>query len=174
MLGMQRSKKNEALLKAPVSTDDWHEYSVAGLQFSSPFELNPFKLPTVAVNTNLETYMGQFIPPTVTILLQRRHLTPSDGTTLKNYTSQVLEIMKQKFPDTFQSTIQDGMTDGNSSVQISAHWQKQGMEVKDSVLLIFKRPYIWHIQVLIPGQIPNADDVAKKLFDSIKILPQTE
>ena len=163
------SQRNEASLAISVSTNHWQDYQLAGLQFSSPVPLKTFRAPNDAVNTNLETYMGQLLPTGLTVLLHRRHLTAGDNYTLESFTTDVTNLMMQKFPTGFAAHVSDRTIDGIPAKQVSARWQNQGHALNDEVLILRKAPYIWEIQIMTPGQVHNAEAATEKFFKSIKV-----
>jgi hypothetical protein len=167
-------RRNEALIKTPISSLNWQEYKIAGLQFLSPVGLETFNATAKESNKNIETYMGQLVPPGLTVILHRRTLSADDEYTLESFSSEVVDLMKQKWPDNFQSSIRDRVIDGVSSRQISAQFQKNIPIINDSVLIIKKQPFIWEIQVLVPKESPNGDETAEKIFNSIKLLPPAD
>jgi hypothetical protein len=115
--------------------------------------------------------MGQLLSPGLTVVLHRRTLSVDDKYTLEDFTSEVLELMKQKFTDGFQSSIRDGVIDGIPSKQLKAQFQKKGITMRDSVLIIEKPPFIWEMQIIAPGEFPDGDATAEKIFNSIKLIP---
>jgi hypothetical protein len=175
-------RKNEAFIKAPISSQNWQEYKIAGLQFLSPVGLAAFNPTAKEPNKNVETYMGQLVSPGLTVILHRRTLSANDEYTLESFSSEVVDLMKQKWPDNFQSSIRDTVIDGVSSKQISAQFQSPAKRISaqlqkgipiinDSVLIIKIQPFIWEIQVLVPKESPNGDETVEKIFNSIKLLP---
>jgi hypothetical protein len=164
-------RKNETLIQAPIPSSNWQEYKIAGLQFLSPIELSAINATSSEPKKNVETYIGQLLPPGLTVILHRRALSADNEYTLEGFTSEVVDLMKQKFPIGFQSGIRDGAVDGVPTKQISAQFQKQNVTLNDSILIIEKQPFIWEIQVLTPNETPNGVETAARIFNSIKLIP---
>ena len=175
-------RKNEALIKAPIAVQNWQEQTIAGLQFLSPVRLALLNGTTNHADTNLVTYIGQLMPSGfITVVLHRKTLTADDEYSLESFTSEVVDLMRQKWPENFQSSIRDCVIDGNPAKQISAQFQssakgvsaqleQKSHTINDSVLIIKKQPYIWEMQVLVPKESPNGDAATEKVFDSVKLV----
>ncbi len=161
-------QKNEAQIKAPLN---WQEYKVAGLQFLSPVGLTNLNVSAEDSPKKSETYMGQLWPSAFTVVVHRRTLTAEDNYTLESFTSEVVDLMRQKLSQGFQCSSREGVTDGIPSKHLSVQYQRLGKTVNDTVLIILKESSIWEIQIWAPEGIPDIAAKTDKILNSIKLLP---
>ncbi len=149
----------------------WKEYKVAGLQFVSPVGLDKRNVSTAVPSEKVEAYVGQLLPYAFTVSLNRREMSTDNDYTLESYAAEVVDMMQERYPQGFKYGSRDVLVDGIPAKELSVDFQSKAAALKDTVIIFFKKPFAWEVQVIAPKDFPALDTETAKIMNSIKLFP---